>query len=132
MGFGILQHEFLAFAEDAGNVDISSYAHAVLHPNVTTFTVVEYDKSVIFLKRENGTLTAMKVLLWPSPSKSLRISMAGLYCNAVGFLQYQKFQVYKDTNLMFVLHTFIGGLHLPLYGEVDGVYIYMRCKGTNY
>ncbi len=108
-----MQHGFLAFAEDAGDVDISSYTHAILNPNVTTFMIEEYDKSVTFLRGENETLIASKVRLWPSPSKSLRMSMAGLYCDAVGLLQYEKFLVYKYTNLM-VVSTFIGQPHRKL------------------
>ncbi len=86
MGFCILQHRFLIVPDDAENVDLSSYSHAIRHPNVTELTIEEYDKTLTISRGNNGTLNATKVFLWPSPNKSLRISMTGLHCDAVIFV----------------------------------------------
>ncbi len=80
--FCILQHSFLAAPED---VDVKSISSYIDNPNVTMFTIEEYDDCVTILKRENETLTAMKVFLWPSPNKILQASMTDLHCDAVVF-----------------------------------------------
>ncbi len=92
-----MQHSFFAVPEDV-DVNISSY---IDNPNITMFTIEEYDNRVTILNRDNETLTVMKVFLWPSPNESLQASMTDLHCDAVISAISKSLHNYKDTNLTF-------------------------------